>query len=87
MAAQESWKKTRKELFHPVASKDKRLTQAEVIWIMNEMAGKKAVIVHAAGGLPGDLHKMWESKSTGDYHHWPEEWATQSLAAARRWIL
>jgi hypothetical protein len=22
-------------------------------------------------------------KSTGDYHHWPEQWATQSLVAAR----
>ncbi len=22
-------------------------------------------------------------KSTGDYHHWPEQWATESLAAAR----
>jgi len=22
-------------------------------------------------------------KGTGDYHHWPEEWATESLAAAR----
>jgi 3D-(3,5/4)-trihydroxycyclohexane-1,2-dione acylhydrolase (decyclizing) len=26
------------------------------------------VIVHAAGGLPGDLHKLWRSRGDGDYH-------------------
>jgi 3D-(3,5/4)-trihydroxycyclohexane-1,2-dione acylhydrolase (decyclizing) len=25
-------------------------------------------MVHAAGGLPGDVHKLWRSKASGDYH-------------------
>ena len=24
--------------------------------------------MHAAGGLPGDLHKLWRSRGDGDYH-------------------
>ena len=30
--------------------------------------GPRSVIVHAAGGLPGDLHKLWRSRGDGDYH-------------------
>jgi 3D-(3,5/4)-trihydroxycyclohexane-1,2-dione acylhydrolase (decyclizing) len=44
------------------------LHQAEVIRILNEACGPKSVIVHAAGGLPGDLHKLWRSRGDGDYH-------------------
>ena len=45
-----------------------RLSQAEVIRIVNESIGKNATIVHAAGGLPGDLHKLWISRAPNDYH-------------------
>jgi 3D-(3,5/4)-trihydroxycyclohexane-1,2-dione acylhydrolase (decyclizing) len=35
---------------------------------VNELASEDAVVVHAAGGLPGDLHKLWMSRGRGDYH-------------------
>jgi 3D-(3,5/4)-trihydroxycyclohexane-1,2-dione acylhydrolase (decyclizing) len=25
-------------------------------------------VVHAAGGIPGDIHKLWRGKSATDYH-------------------
>jgi 3D-(3,5/4)-trihydroxycyclohexane-1,2-dione acylhydrolase (decyclizing) len=44
------------------------LAQAQVIRIVNEEAGPQATIVHAAGGLPGDLHKLWRCRDPDDYH-------------------
>ncbi|MFH1265590.1 MAG: thiamine pyrophosphate-dependent enzyme, partial [Planctomycetota bacterium] len=45
-----------------------RLSQAAVIRILNETAGGKATVVHAAGGIPGDIHKLWKPRSANDYH-------------------
>ena len=44
------------------------LTQAHVIDTLNERVGPSATVVHAAGGIPGDLHRLWLSKSADDYH-------------------
>jgi 3D-(3,5/4)-trihydroxycyclohexane-1,2-dione acylhydrolase (decyclizing) len=44
------------------------LKQASVIRVVNECVGERATIVHAAGSLPGDLQKLWKSKTEGDYH-------------------
>src|SRR6266403_1482716 len=30
--------------------------------------GEDSVVVCAAGGLPGELHKLWRSRRAGDYH-------------------
>jgi 3D-(3,5/4)-trihydroxycyclohexane-1,2-dione acylhydrolase (decyclizing) len=45
-----------------------RLHQSEVIRIVNEHVGPASTVVHAAGGLPGDLHKLWRSQHPDDYH-------------------
>ncbi len=44
------------------------LQQAQVIQILNDHVDENATIVHAAGGLPGDLHKLWRSRHPADYH-------------------
>jgi len=44
------------------------LTQAQVIDEVNRACGSEGTMVHAAGGLPGDVHKLWRSHSTSDYH-------------------
>jgi 3D-(3,5/4)-trihydroxycyclohexane-1,2-dione acylhydrolase (decyclizing) len=44
------------------------LRQSDVIRIVNEHVGPDATIVHAAGGLPGDLHKLWWSASPNQVH-------------------
>ena len=61
-----SWERARQDI---VRTREGRpLTQAEVIGILNEALDGGSTIVHAAGGLPGDLHKLWASKSAHDYH-------------------
>ncbi|PTM57909.1 3D-(3,5/4)-trihydroxycyclohexane-1,2-dione acylhydrolase (decyclizing) [Desmospora activa] len=45
-----------------------RLTQTEVIGCINEAIDDDAVVVGAAGSLPGDLQRMWESRQPHTYH-------------------
>ncbi len=35
---------------------------------MNELSAPDAVLVCAAGSLPGDLHKLWRTRTPGGYH-------------------
>ncbi|MSU51646.1 MAG: 3D-(3,5/4)-trihydroxycyclohexane-1,2-dione acylhydrolase (decyclizing) [Opitutus sp.] len=44
------------------------LTQAQVIEAVNKSCGTTGTVVHAAGGIPGDIHKLWRSNATNDYH-------------------
>jgi 3D-(3,5/4)-trihydroxycyclohexane-1,2-dione acylhydrolase (decyclizing) len=44
------------------------ISQAEAIGILNEVAGENGVVVCAAGSLPGDLHKLWRTRTPGGYH-------------------
>jgi len=61
------WQQARHELVHP-RRQGGRLHQAEVIRILNDSLDERSVMVHAAGGLPGDVHKLWRSRAPGDYH-------------------
>jgi 3D-(3,5/4)-trihydroxycyclohexane-1,2-dione acylhydrolase (decyclizing) len=44
------------------------ITQGEVIGAVNNFARASAIVVCAAGSLPGDLHKLWRTKQPGGYH-------------------
>lgn len=44
------------------------LTQTTVIGKVNELVDDNAIIVGAAGSLPGDLQRMWVSKARNTYH-------------------
>ena len=44
------------------------LSQPEAIRLVNEAARPGDVVIQAAGGLPGDLHKLWRTERPGDYH-------------------
>ena len=65
--AREEWSAEREEVLRPSRPAGSLMHQAEVIRALNEACGPKSIIVHAAGGLPGDLHKLWKSRG-GDYH-------------------
>jgi len=65
--ARSEWEDARADVLRP-RHEGGLLHQAEVIRILNDACGPKSVIVHAAGGLPGDLHKLWRSRGDGDYH-------------------
>ena len=67
--ARDEWQREWEHMVRPVGKvPGGRLYQGEVIRILNEFVGKDATVVHAAGGLPGDLHKLWRSRASGDYH-------------------
>ena len=44
------------------------LTQTRVLGIINDMMADNDVIVGAAGSLPGDLQRVWQSKGENTYH-------------------
>jgi len=43
-------------------------TDAQVLGAVNRAAGAAGVVVCAAGGLPGELHKLWRTGQPGGYH-------------------
>jgi 3D-(3,5/4)-trihydroxycyclohexane-1,2-dione acylhydrolase (decyclizing) len=44
------------------------VSQPEAIRLVGEAAGPDDTVVCAAGSLPGDLHKLWRTKTPGSYH-------------------
>jgi 3D-(3,5/4)-trihydroxycyclohexane-1,2-dione acylhydrolase (decyclizing) len=51
---------------------DIRLTplpsQGELIGVINELAGSDAIMLNAAGSMPGDLHKLWRTTHSKNFH-------------------
>jgi 3D-(3,5/4)-trihydroxycyclohexane-1,2-dione acylhydrolase (decyclizing) len=43
-------------------------SDAQVIGAVQRTLGEEAVVVCAAGGLPGELHKLWRTGRAGGYH-------------------
>ena len=43
-------------------------SDAQVLGAVNRAAGPQDMVVCAAGGLPGELHKLWRCRETGTYH-------------------
>lgn len=43
-------------------------SQGELIGAVNEHSDESAVMVCAAGSLPGDLHKLWRARHPKNYH-------------------
>ncbi|HVU34116.1 MAG TPA: thiamine pyrophosphate-binding protein, partial [Opitutaceae bacterium] len=64
--ARADWDRTRAALVAPRPGVP--LTQAQVIEEVNRACGPDGTVVHAAGGLPGDVHKLWRSRAHDDYH-------------------
>lgn len=44
------------------------LVQTRALGVINETIGEEAVIVCAAGSLPGDLHRLWRTSGPHGYH-------------------
>ena len=51
-----------------VVEAGKKPSDADVLRVVNAAAGEGATIVGAAGGLPGELHKLWRAGAPGSYH-------------------
>ena len=42
-------------------------TYGQIVGLVNDMAGERDYVVTAAGGLPGELNKVWRVKSTNTF--------------------
>ncbi|MEU6841436.1 3D-(3,5/4)-trihydroxycyclohexane-1,2-dione acylhydrolase (decyclizing) [Streptomyces sp. NPDC046716] len=45
-----------------------RPTQTQVLGLLDELVTGDDILVNAAGSLPGDLHKLWRTRSRDQYH-------------------
>ena len=43
-------------------------SQGELIGAVNELSAAEAIMLCAAGSLPGDLHKLWRARHPKNYH-------------------
>ncbi|MDG4860013.1 3D-(3,5/4)-trihydroxycyclohexane-1,2-dione acylhydrolase (decyclizing) [Streptomyces sp. T-3] len=43
-------------------------TQAQVLGALDELVTGDDILINAAGSLPGDLHKLWRTRSRDQYH-------------------
>lgn len=43
-------------------------SDAQVIGAVQRTLGSDVILLHAAGGLPGELHKLWQAGAPGSYH-------------------
>ena len=49
-------------------SKNALPSDSQVIGAVNRAAPENAIVVGAAGSMPGELHKLWQSGQTDGYH-------------------
>ncbi|MBO0514310.1 3D-(3,5/4)-trihydroxycyclohexane-1,2-dione acylhydrolase (decyclizing) [Streptomyces beijiangensis] len=49
-------------------SEDARPTQTQVLGVLDELVTSDDILINAAGSLPGDLHKLWRTRSRDQYH-------------------
>ncbi|MFI8514510.1 3D-(3,5/4)-trihydroxycyclohexane-1,2-dione acylhydrolase (decyclizing) [Streptomyces sp. NPDC085460] len=45
-----------------------RPTQAQVLGVLDTLVDATDILINAAGSLPGDLHKLWRTRSRDQYH-------------------
>ncbi|MEX0852715.1 MAG: 3D-(3,5/4)-trihydroxycyclohexane-1,2-dione acylhydrolase (decyclizing) [Bauldia sp.] len=75
-AAPKAWSqrgKTGKAAWLKAAAEVTRATNAvpsdaQVIGAVQRAVGDQAIVVCASGGLPGELHKLWQAGGPGSYH-------------------
>jgi 3D-(3,5/4)-trihydroxycyclohexane-1,2-dione acylhydrolase (decyclizing) len=66
-----TWDAEIERLFHlngPNSGRQGKPAQSEVIGAMWEAAGERDVLLSAAGSHPGDLHKLWRTRTPNGYH-------------------
>ncbi|MFI6852815.1 3D-(3,5/4)-trihydroxycyclohexane-1,2-dione acylhydrolase (decyclizing) [Streptomyces sp. NPDC050416] len=63
----ERWEQ-RVDACYEVDEPDTRPTQPQVLGVLDALVDASDIIVNAAGSLPGDLHKLWRTRSRDQYH-------------------
>ncbi|HAU1150391.1 TPA: 3D-(3,5/4)-trihydroxycyclohexane-1,2-dione acylhydrolase (decyclizing) [Legionella pneumophila] len=65
---QNEWAQELSKLTQSYSSEQGGLHQTTVLGLLNQYVTEEDVIISAAGSLPGDLHRIWQSKKAKDYH-------------------
>jgi len=66
-AARDSWQAVIDKVTAPPKGNDLP-SDAQVLGAVNRRAGPRDIMVCAAGGLPGELHKLWRTVDSKGYH-------------------
>lgn len=61
-----SWEEKVSEIYN--YRHNSQMSQGEIIGAVNNFADDNDVVLCAAGSLPGDLHKLWRTKSNKSFH-------------------
>jgi len=64
--AKSHWLRQRQKVVAP--TKTRRPSDAQVIGAVQRAGRPSDIVVCAAGGLPGELHKLWQASEPGGYH-------------------
>lgn len=67
-ALQAKWELELDRLSEMTSASLQGLQQTAVIGLLNRWVTEDDVVIAAAGSLPGDLHRLWQSKKAKDYH-------------------
>ncbi|MFD9498822.1 3D-(3,5/4)-trihydroxycyclohexane-1,2-dione acylhydrolase (decyclizing) [Streptomyces sp. NPDC060035] len=65
--AKDRWEQ-RVDAAFTAADPDARPTQAQVLGLLDALVTEEDILINAAGSLPGDLHKLWRTRSPQQYH-------------------
>jgi 3D-(3,5/4)-trihydroxycyclohexane-1,2-dione acylhydrolase (decyclizing) len=93
----ETWEAEVDRLFH--LENQPRPAQSEVIGALWEASGPRDILVSAAGSHPGDLHKLWRTRTPNGYHleygypawamkyqvPWEPRWLTPAARSTCSW--
>ncbi|MFE6195504.1 3D-(3,5/4)-trihydroxycyclohexane-1,2-dione acylhydrolase (decyclizing) [Streptomyces sp. NPDC057838] len=63
----ERWEQ-RVDACYEVDEPDTRPTQPQVLGALDALVDASDILINAAGSLPGDLHKLWRTRSRDQYH-------------------
>ncbi|MFF8984332.1 3D-(3,5/4)-trihydroxycyclohexane-1,2-dione acylhydrolase (decyclizing) [Streptomyces globisporus] len=65
--AKEAWE-GRVEASFATPDPTARPTQTQVLGLLDDLVTEEDILINAAGSLPGDLHKLWRTRSRDQYH-------------------
>ncbi|MEU7056163.1 3D-(3,5/4)-trihydroxycyclohexane-1,2-dione acylhydrolase (decyclizing) [Streptomyces sp. NPDC046197] len=63
----ERWER-RVDACYEAGEPDVRPTQPQVLGALDAIVDETDIVINAAGSLPGDLHKLWRTRSPDQYH-------------------
>jgi len=64
----DNWQRVVDQAYDPAPRENGLPAQTQVLGVVNEAAGDRAVVINAAGSMPGELHKLFRARDPKQYH-------------------